>query len=332
MRFFVPTELVLGKGCVRQSAEKLHRLGSRCLVVTGAQSAEKCGALGDALAALENAGVSYTVYNGIRQNPTVQSCREGAQDVDFVLGIGGGSPLDAAKAVAVFAANPGLTEEDLYAYRWKNDPLPIVCIGTTAGTGSEVTPVAVLTDCAGGKRSIRDDRIFPTLSLGDPAYTAFLEEKFTRSCAVDAAAHCIESFFGKQANEFSRMFAVQGAAKLADVFRRTGMRRSVTDGQGKAVSRLHMRRLCHQRDRYGVPPCHGLLPLGKARHTSRHGVRRFPAGVFRARRQERCKACGRFLHPNKLRQGGMDHTSAQGDARLQRKGICAGDRIHAPSI
>ena len=276
MRFFVPTELVLGKGCVRQSAEKLRRLGSRCLVVTGAQSAEKCGALGDALAALENVGVSYTVYNGIRQNPTVQSCREGAQDVDFVLGIGGGSPLDAAKAVAVFAANPGLTEEDLYAYRWKNDPLPIVCIGTTAGTGSEVTPVAVLTDCAGEKRSIRDDRIFPTLSLGDPAYTAFLEEKFTRSCAVDAAAHCIESFFGKQANEFSRMFAVQGAAKLADVFRRTGcVGLSRTDRE-----RLYLASICGG---YAISVTGTAFPHAMGYFLSeRHGV---PHGT----------ACGVFL-------------------------------------
>lgn len=218
MRFFVSTELVCGKDCVRTSAEKLRALGSRCLVVTSATAALKCGALDDAIEALEAVGITYTVYNGIRQNPTVQSCMDAARQTDFVLGIGGGSPLDAAKAIAVFCANPGLSEADLYAYAWEHDPLPIVCIGTTAGTGSEVTPIAVLTDSTGEKRSIRDDRIFPTLSFGDYTYTLSLPERFVRSTSVDAAAHCIESFFGKGANDISRMFAVRGAEILANVF------------------------------------------------------------------------------------------------------------------
>lgn len=220
MRFFVPTQTVCGKDCVRESADKLRALGSRCLVVTSATAAKKCGALDDAIEALERAGIDYSVYSGIRQNPTVQSCMDAARETDFVLGIGGGSPLDAAKAIAVFCANPDLSEADLYAGDWANDPLPIVCIGTTAGTGSEVTPIAVLTDSKGEKRSVRDDRIYPTLSLGDYTYTLSLPERFTRSTAVDAAAHCIESFFGKSANDFSRMFAVRGAEILANVFRR----------------------------------------------------------------------------------------------------------------
>lgn len=290
MRFFAPTELITGKGCVRRSAEKLRRFGKHCLVVTGAQSAKKCGALQDALAALAEAGVSCTVFDGIRQNPTVQSCREAAQAADFVLGIGGGSPLDAAKAVAVFAANPGMTEAQLYDYAWPNPPLPIVCIGTTAGTGSEVTPVAVLTDSAAEKRSIRDDRIYPALSLGDFSYTAFLDERFTRSCAVDAAAHCIESFFGKGATEISGMFAQRGAEILVSVFRKMG-ETQLTDADRE---RLYFASLCGG---YAISVTGTAFPHAMGYFLSeRHGVPHGTAcGVFLPAFLEHAEKCDKRL-------------------------------------
>lgn len=224
MRFYVPTDLRIADGCVASSADALRRLGSVCLLVTGKHAAAVSGALGDVCQALDAEGIRYRQYDGIARNPTVASCREagllaaqcGAQ---FIIGIGGGSPLDAAKAAAVFAANPTLTTEALYAYRWGNAPLPTVCVGTTAGTGSEVTPVSVLTTDAGRKQSIRDDRLYPALSLGDAKYTHTLSERETCSCAADAAAHCIESFFSKKATDISRLFAVRGAAMLLPLFR-----------------------------------------------------------------------------------------------------------------
>jgi alcohol dehydrogenase class IV len=225
MRFFVPTDLRIGANIVSASREAIAALGRRCLVLTGAASAEKCGALHDLLCALDDSQIEYRVFDRIRQNPTVDVCRQtgvlaSQQRADFIVGIGGGSVLDAAKAAAVFAANPDLTEDALYAYEWRCAPLPTVCIGTTAGTGSEVTPVSVLTDSAARKRSIRDDRLYPALSLGDPRYLASLPSEFTRSCAVDAAAHCIESFFNRNATPISRLFASRGAATLAKLLDR----------------------------------------------------------------------------------------------------------------
>ena len=223
MNFFVNTKVITGADCVKSNAEKLGSYGKKCLIVTGATSAKKCGALGDVASALESQGVQYEIYDKICQNPTVASCFEAGLcanscGADFIVGIGGGSPLDASKAVAVIAANPGISEEKLYAMQWDNRPLPVVAVGTTAGTGSEVTSVAVITNSKGLKKSFRNDLTYPVLSFGDPKYTMSLSDSFTRSTAVDALAHCVESFFCRSANDISKVFAVAGVKKLLKTF------------------------------------------------------------------------------------------------------------------
>ena len=215
MQFYMPTELITGEHCVAENAAKLARYGKRCLIVTGGSAAERSGALQDAEEALRSQGISFTHYAGIEPNPTLASCQEGGRlansaGAEFVLGIGGGSPLDAAKAVSVFAANPGMTEEVFYSAKWDHAPLPIVLIGTTAGTGSEVTSVSVLTDSAGKKHSIHDRRVYAALAMGDARYTMTLPRAATLSTGIDAICHCIESYFSKKADPFSRLFSVQG--------------------------------------------------------------------------------------------------------------------------
>lgn len=223
MNFFVNTRLITGVDCVRNNAERLGSYGDRCLIVTGASSAKKCGALDDVTETLDSTGVQYEIYDRICQNPTVESCFEAGKlaceiNADFIIGIGGGSPLDASKAIAVVAANPDITEENLYAMNWAEQPLPVVAVGTTAGTGSEVTSVAVITNSKGFKKSFRNDLSYPFLSLGDPKYTLSLSDSFTRSTAVDALAHCVESFFSRSANDISKIYAVAGVRKLLKVF------------------------------------------------------------------------------------------------------------------
>ena len=219
LSFYMPSRVIFGTGAAQECAWRFAALGKRCLIVTGGSSARLCGALDDIMGVLDSVGIIYDIFDKIRQNPTVESCRQAgiaanSMGADFIVGIGGGSPLDAAKATAVFAANPKLDEGGLYSLRWGKSPLPVVLVGTTAGTGSEVTSVAVLTDSSGRKRSIRDDRIYPVFSLSDPSYTATLSGYFTRSTAVDAMAHCLESYFNKTADTMSRAPASYGACVL----------------------------------------------------------------------------------------------------------------------
>lgn len=219
MNFFMPTRLVTGDDCIMHNAEALRALGSRCLVVTSGRAAELSGALADVMRTFEAAGVTSTLWDDIAENPPLASCqaagRQAAeQGAQFVLGIGGGSALDAAKAIAVFAANPTLDEAGFYAFAWEHDPLPIALVGTTAGTGSEVTKVSVLTDSAHRKHSIHDDRLYGTIAFGDSRYTHTCPASVTLSCGVDILAHATESYFSNKADEISRAFAVR-AIRLA---------------------------------------------------------------------------------------------------------------------
>ena len=226
MNFYMPVAIKTGKGCVSAGTEVFEKSGKRCLIVTGSTAAKKSGALDDLIALFEKIGIVYSVFDGIEQNPTYVSCLNAAEEAkrigaDFVVGIGGGSPLDAAKAIAVLAACNDTSAKALFSCQWDSAPLPIIAIGTTAGTGSEVTPVAVITSPEGRKTSIRAATLYPVAAFGDATYTMSLSPAFTRSTALDALAHCLESYFNRTANNISRLFAQKGIAILAEMLERT---------------------------------------------------------------------------------------------------------------
>ena len=213
--FYMPARVRIGEGAVASCAGEIASLGRRCLILTGGASAERCGALGDLERTLSEQGIAFSVFEGIKNNPPLESCIVAglaAADfgADFIAGVGGGSVLDAAKAAAIAAANPGADEAYLYSKKWEHNPLPILLVGTTAGTGSEVTAVSVLTDSHGRKKSINDPRIFASLSIGDPRYTASMPRTLTLTTAVDALSHCLESYFSRKGNLFSHDFATRG--------------------------------------------------------------------------------------------------------------------------
>ncbi len=219
INYFFGTRIITGKNCVIDNPSYFKTLGNRCLIVTGHSSAIKSGALEDVQSVLNSLNISYNIYDKISQNPSLSSCISGgkiAHDInaDFIIGIGGGSPLDASKAVSVLATNPDITEEELYSLKWTSKPLPVIAIGTTAGTGSEVTSVSVITNSKGLKKSFKHDSMFPVLALGDPTYTMSLSEEFTSSTAIDALSHCIESYFNRTANDMSMTFAVKGVKTI----------------------------------------------------------------------------------------------------------------------
>ncbi len=221
---YMPVKLMTGAGCVRAGAKELAKLGNVCLIVTDKTAARVSGALQDVTETLERNGQKWQLYDEVGQNPKLTDCMAAAEraiaaGADFIVGIGGGSALDAAKCIAVLAANPGMTQAQLYAFDWANRPLKIVAVGTTAGTGSEVTKVSVITTPDGRKKSFHHEAIFPTLSFGDPKYTMSLPPMVTRATAVDVLAHCAESFFSRSANHISQCYAVEGIRLLLPVFR-----------------------------------------------------------------------------------------------------------------
>ena len=222
--FDLPVRLYTGEGCVARDGKEMKALGSRCLLVTGGSGAKKSGALDDVIAVLNAEGITWEQFDGIRQNPLLSTCKEAgdrarAMGAQFIVGIGGGSPLDAAKAVAVFAAND-IPAMDIYKKDWANRPLPIVLVGTTAGTGSEMTTASVLSiDATGEKKSVSHHDLYAAISYGDPRYTHSLPYNFTIGTALDALCHAIEGYFSSKASAFSDLFALEAVRLLTGALR-----------------------------------------------------------------------------------------------------------------
>ncbi|MDR0840063.1 MAG: iron-containing alcohol dehydrogenase [Christensenellaceae bacterium] len=217
-QFGMPTDIYFGRGAVRAHAEAL-RLGKRAYIITGKTSGRSSGALRDVTEALRSGGIAYDVFEGIGNNPLVEQCYQlGAQvrraGADFIIGIGGGSPLDAAKAIAVYAAND-IPPERIFSYGYDNGVLPILAVPTTSGTGSEVTPWSILTDDAKQtKRSFGGPLTFPKAAFLDPAYTDSLPADATRNTALDALQHCIEGVFSLKASPYSDALALDAIRRF----------------------------------------------------------------------------------------------------------------------
>ena len=207
---FMPARIFSGAGCLRAHADALLLLGKKCLIVTGGSSAKKSGALFDASAVLDELKIEYGVFDKIGENPLTRSCHDAGAaarglGAEFIIGIGGGSPLDAAKAVAIYASNEELSPSDIYLRKYKNAPLPVVLIGTTSGTGSEVTGVSVLTNSdTGYKKSISGPDCYSVISFCDYKYTCSMPMSVTVSTALDAFCHAWSHFSRHQATRFPR--------------------------------------------------------------------------------------------------------------------------------
>ena len=212
MQLYMPTNVYSENDCVRNHAAQLQAVGRKAMIVTGKTSAIKCGALADVLAALGD--VPYVIFDKIEENPSIETvmvARDVAlmEKVDFFIGIGGGSPMDAAKAIALMTASPDCGEEILYTAVQKPH-LPVVCIPTTCGTGSEVTPYAILTRHEKQTKKSIAHRISPVLALMDVKYLKFMPRHILVNTCVDALCHLLESWLNANSNQLNRVYAREG--------------------------------------------------------------------------------------------------------------------------
>ncbi len=213
-QYFMPTKVFFGAGVIKQNVNVFASLGQKALIITGKYSSKKNGSLQDLEEALRGIGISYMVFDEVEENPTFETIRKIVtlykdEKVDFIIGLGGGSPLDTAKAVAVLLKNKVLKVEDLYDMSKYVDSLAICAIPTTAGTGSEVTQYSVLTDDDGFKRGFSSDVVFPRYAFIDPLYTVTMSENLTRSTGLDALCHAVEGYLSKRATPTSDTLALE---------------------------------------------------------------------------------------------------------------------------
>lgn len=214
-KFYMPTKAYFGIGCIAKNSRELVEFGRKAIIVTGGRSAQDSGALSDICNALNEQNVEYSIFDKVENNPSTDTVKAGGAEAkkagaELVIGIGGGSPLDAAKAIAVLAVND-IEPNELFTNIFKNKPLPIIAIPTTAGTGSEVTPYSVLTrGDLQSKASFGNADTFPAIAFLDPRYTESQPPEVTVNTAVDALSHCIEGYLGKRRTPPSDILAQEG--------------------------------------------------------------------------------------------------------------------------
>lgn len=210
MRFQVPTRIIFGPGTIAQIKETVEAdlKAERPFLVTD-KGIREAGIADNVISSFPD----ISVFDEIEQNPkhsTIDRAGSLAREFkpDLIIGLGGGSALDAAKAIALLGTNPGLIEDYEGRAKYKVPPLPVLAIPTTCGTASEVTWVAVITHTERKfKMSIKGPLMFPAVALVDPDLLATLPPPLVASTGMDALTHAIEAYTVKPATYITDIFA-----------------------------------------------------------------------------------------------------------------------------
>jgi alcohol dehydrogenase class IV len=214
--YFQPTEIRFGRGRLEEAGEVAARFGKRCLIVSTPTNASFQPMIERVKQSLKKAGVECAHFDGVVPNPTTDCVTAGSQlarsfKADVVVGIGGGSSMDTAKAIAVEATHPGTAWDYLF---FKTPPtektLPVIAISTTSGTGSQVTQVAVMTETkTKTKSAIYNSIIYPKVAIVDPDLMETLSPHITASTGFDAFCHAFESYLHPAASPYTDRMALE---------------------------------------------------------------------------------------------------------------------------
>jgi len=218
--FFVPKFIVSGEGALHMSMDNMKEFGKKALIVTDDMMI-KLGNVGKLTDELDGAGIEYAIYSGVNSEPTHTMVNEGIEiykeaGCEFLIAIGGGSPMDTAKAIGAVITNGG-NICDYQGKKLDNELPPIVAIPTTAGTGSEATRVSIIADTDRGiKLLISDIKLLASLAVVDPVFTMTAPPAVTANTGVDALCHAIESYTSNKAFPMSKLFSKAAVKKIFD--------------------------------------------------------------------------------------------------------------------
>ncbi len=202
-----------GAGALDDMGASIRDQGVQKLLVVTDATLVQVGVVDRATGALDAAGVAWSVYSGVEPDPTYAQVQAGhsqlvAEGCDGVLAVGGGSPMDAAKIIAAMATNGGQATKLVGKLRVRKPPAPLFAVPTTAGTGSEVSVVAVVTDPATHtKKFVIDPKLIPAMAALDPTLMLGLPPAVTAATGMDALTHAIESYLSKAATAQTRGYS-----------------------------------------------------------------------------------------------------------------------------
>ena len=221
-RFCLPRDIYHGKGCL----EELKNLkGHKAVLVVGGGSMKRQGFLDRAVKYLEEAGMEVRLIEGVEPDPSVETVMKGAAVMrefgpDWIVAMGGGSPIDAAKAMWAFYEYPDVTFEDLcvpFNFPELRQKAKFAAIGSTSGTGTEVTAFAVITDPEKGiKYPLANYEITPDLAIVDPALPASMPKNQVAWTGMDALTHAVEAYVSTFASDFADPLSLKAAKMVND--------------------------------------------------------------------------------------------------------------------
>ena len=237
-RWEMPTKIIFGTGSSRQAGEQLRLLGGKKALLVTDRGVEAAGVLFGIYEGLLSAGVAYALYNGVAPNPTITNVREAvalyeAEECDCLLGVGGGSAMDTAKAAGAVMNNPDVNIRDMEGTGHVPKPIPpLVAVPTTCGTGSEVTSAAVITDSERKyKIPILSPLLYPRVALVDGSLLTTLPGPVVAATGMDALCHAIESYTNLNTNPICDALDLQAIGIISK-----WIRPAVANGNLEAMS------------------------------------------------------------------------------------------------
>lgn len=219
--FFLPVNLVFGAGKTELAGTKTAAFGKCALIVTGGNSTKKSGLLNRIELLLNKSGVDFVIFDEVTPNPLTTTAEKGARiarenGCDVVVGIGGGSSIDAAKGIAFMAANDGDINDFIFGRRESALALPLIAIPTTCGTGTEGNGFAVLTNPDTlDKKSLRCAAVVPACSIIDPELMKTMPKAVLASVGFDALCHNIDAYVAVNSQPLTDLLALYGAELVA---------------------------------------------------------------------------------------------------------------------
>lgn len=216
--FVIPNHTVVGTNVLGEAAPLLKKMGNKAFIVTGRHVAVS-DMMKQLTALLDENGIDCVIFDGITGEPTDTMIENGVEMLkssgcDFIIGIGGGSPLDSAKAIAAMAVNEG-SIADYNGKEITGGILPLAAIPTTAGTGSEATKFTVITDSEKGiKMLLKGDVLVPKLAIVDSSFTVGAPKSVTSATGLDALTHAVEAYTSRKAFSMTDTLAVSAVKRI----------------------------------------------------------------------------------------------------------------------
>lgn len=216
--FVIPNHTVVGTNVLGEAAPLLKKMGNKAFIVTGRHVAVS-DMMKQLTALLDENGIGCVIFDGITGEPTDTMIENGVEMLkssgcDFIIGIGGGSPLDSAKAIAAMVVNEG-SIADYNGKEITGEILPLAAIPTTTGTGSEATKFTVITDSEKGiKMLLKGDVLVPKLAIVDSSFTVGAPKSVTSATGLDALTHAVEAYTSRKAFSMTDTLAVSAVKRI----------------------------------------------------------------------------------------------------------------------